>query len=238
MRPSLLALGLIGVTCPLLQSNLQADLMSGSTTIASRADQMVRVTDPSPLTGLGIPSGAEFNLSALGSFSFTWDDEVGGTASISSFSASFSEMHPELGTYNLIAVGSGPGAGFTGQLSNIVDAGGSLVSADFSLSTTFSLTFPPPGPGITLYTKNQATFTGVVDGSGSFGNVFASPGDLDIFLSEGDITTDPLSAVSFGRTVTAVPEPSSFLFCGVVGLLVLRRRANGKATREQRTSPK
>ncbi len=77
----------------------------------------------------------------------------------------------------------------------------------------------------TLYTKDQAIFTGVVDGSGSVGNVFTSLGDLDVFFSAGDIATDPLAAISFNRTVTAVPEPSSFLLCGVIGLLAIGRRA-------------
>ena len=227
MRSSQFALALFLLTCPSLQSVSRADLMAGSTSSLAVADQTVRITDPSPLNGppFNIPGGAEFDLSATGSFTFGWDAEAGGTANFSSFSASFSENHPVLGPYNLLATGSGPGAGVSGQLTNIVDAAGSLVSADFSVSTTFSLTFLAPGLGMpTLYTQDQGTFTGVVDDSGSVGSVFTSLGDLDVFFAN-PAGPDPLAAVSFNRTVTAVPEPSSFLLCGVVGILAVRRCA-------------
>lgn len=215
---------------PLLQSTLDADLTAGSATYGSFADQTVRVTAGSPLTGapFNIPAGTEFGLSAFGSFSVDWDDESGGTANVSSFSAVFDELHPALGPYQILATGTEPGASFSGELTNIVDNAGSLVSADLSLSTTFSLTFLAPGLGEpTLYTKDQATFAGTLSGVGS-GFVFSSPEDLDVFLSTGNVNSDPLSAVSFNRTVivSAVPEPSSLLiaFVGLVGMTCRRRR--------------
>ncbi len=188
MRVSPLALALFLFSCPLLQPDSHAELMVGMSTVQAVADQTVRVTDPSPLNGtpFNIPGGAEFDLSATGSFTFGWDAELGGVANFSSFSASFFELHPVLGPYSLLATGSGPGSGFSGQLTNIVDAGGSLVSADFSVSTTFSLTFLAPGLGMpTLYTQDQATFTGVVDGTGSVGNVLTSRTHLPQSASTG-----------------------------------------------------
>ena len=215
---------------PLLPSTLEADLSAGSATYDSFANQTVRVTDGSPLTDspFNIPAGTEFDLSALGSFSVDWDAESGGTANVSAFSAVYNELHPALGPYQILATGIGPGASFSGALSNIVDDAGILVSADLSLSTTFSLTFLAPGLGEqTLYTKEQATFTGTLLG-GNSGFVLSSPEDLNVFLSLGDVDTDPLSAVSFNRTVivSAVPEPSSLLlaFVGLVGVACRRRR--------------
>lgn len=217
---------------PIANEVANADLVAGSRTIESRADQTVRITT-GPLNGppFNIPPGAEIGLSALGSFTFDWGAESNGVASITGFTASFTQTHPLLGPYILLATGEGPSPGFGGELTNIVDNGGDLVSADVSISTTFSLKFLGPGLGEpVLYTKDQATFTGsFVDGNGSL--VFSSSDDLDAFLSTGDPANDPLAAVSFNRTVTAVPEPASAIVCaiGLTCLTVRRRRfANAK----------
>ncbi|WP_157665245.1 PEP-CTERM sorting domain-containing protein [Mariniblastus fucicola] len=211
------------------QNELSAQLMADSFTVDAVADQQVRVTDGSPLTGapFNVPADTVFDLSAVGSFTVDWADEAGGVADITDFSAVFSQTHPALGPYDIFATGLGPGATFSGQLSNIVSDNGNLVSADMSVSTTFSLTLQGPGvAGTTMYTQETATFAGNIFADGS-GTGFTSPDDLEVFLSTGNINNDPLTAVGFNRTVTAissVPEPSSALLVSLVGLVLLRRR--------------
>jgi hypothetical protein len=213
---------------------VHAGLMSGSIDIASRADQFFRVTPGSPLTGppFEIPEGAVLPLSALGSFTVGWGDDTNNDATVDleSFSAEFEGVFPA--PYRLTGAGSGPGASFSGQLTNIVESGGQLVSADLVLMTTFSLEFMIPGLSAnpTLYTKDLSTFTGEVQAGGAaLGEVFVSVGETEVFFATGDPDGDPLSGVSFGRTVTAVPEPSTALSLGLlVGLAGIQRRRRKK----------
>ena len=188
---------------------------------------MVRVPTGSPLTGapFNVPAETVFDFSAAGSFTVDWAAEANGVAEIVGFSAMFSEVHDVLGPYDLFAVGSGPVTMFEGELSNIVEDEGNLVSADMTVSTTFSLVFAA-APNALLYTQEMATFSGSIAADGS-GSGFTSDDQLDVFLSQGDVATDPLAAVSFDRSVTsitAVPEPSSFVLVGLLGLVALRRR--------------
>lgn len=205
----------------------QAALVMDSMTFSGRADQSIRVPAGSPLTGapFNAPPGAVFDLSALGTISLGWesDGDADNSVAMTSFSADFAQVHPQLGPYSLAAVGTGPGSGFSGTLDNIVESGGQLVSADWTLNTTFSLTLA--GGAATIYTKDQATFTGTVRGGAAIlGEIFTSTGDIEGFLSLGDINTDPLAAVSFNRTVTAVPEPSSLACLLAASVLPLRMR--------------
>lgn len=224
-----------------IESHANADLVAGSLSADARADQQVRIPAGSPLTGapFNIPENAVFDFSSIGSFVVDWEAEAGGIATISDFSAVFDEVHPDLGPYTLLAVGDGPGASFSGELSNIVDDNGSLISADMTIRTTFSLTFTGPGLGNPmLYTQDEAVFVGRIATDGS-GIDFASPDpmndDLDIFFSN-PLGPDPLAAISFNRTVTgitAVPEPASCVFGGVLGLMVALRRRKGRVVNGQ-----
>lgn len=226
----------VGFIAGLLAEASQAALVASSLSFDARADQRILVPAGSPLNGapFSIPPGSEFDLSALGSVSMSWDADAdsNGSTTLSSFTATFAEVHPQLGSYSLAASGTGPGASFTGSLDNIVDNAGALVSADFTLNTTFSLVFNVPGQPL-IYTKDQATFTGVIrGGNATIGEVFTSGGTIDGFLSAGNPATDVVAARSFNRTVTAVPEPASgalaCLCCGV--LAVVRRRRSAEAS--------
>lgn len=219
----------IGVAV-LLAPTCRAALVAGTLSFDARADQRIRVPTGSPLTGapFNIPAGAEFDLSALGSISMGWDADANsdGSTVLSTFSANFSGADATLGPYLLSAVGAGPGATFTGSLDNIVEAGGALVSADWTLNTTFDFIFTA-APGMPhVYTRDLATFTGVVrGGTATIGEVFTSNGDINGFLSAGNPQTDPVAAISFNRTVTAVPEPGSIALLSCFGgLAFLRRR--------------
>ena len=187
---------------------------------------MVRIPAGSHLTGdpFNIPVGAVFDLSAQGSFTVDWAAEAGGVAQVTGFSAMYSELHPVLGPYDIFATGSGPGSTFSGELTNIVSDNGDLFSADMTLSTTFSLVFNGTGiEGTTLYTQDASTFVGTISANGT-GTGFSAPEDLNVFLSTGDVNNDPLSAISFNRTVTAVPEPSCGLLVSLLGIAVLHRK--------------
>ncbi len=202
----------------------RAALVDGTLEFAAQADQSIIITDNSPLTGtpFDIPAGTIFPLSARGSISLGWEADADGDASVAvtSFSAEFFELHQALGPYSLSAIGNGPGAGFTGRLDNVEETGGILISADWTLSTTFSLTFTGVPGQPTIYTKDQATFTGKVRGGNAIiGEVFTSSGLVDGYLSLGNPATDPLAARSFNRTVTAVPEPSSLSMLAVASLV-------------------
>lgn len=212
-----------------MATTCRAALVMGSISFDAIADQQVRIPPGTPLTGapFNIPGGAEFDLSAFGVVSLGWDadSDSDGSTSLSTFSANFTEVHPNLGPYSLAATGVGPGATFTGSLDNIVEIGGDLVSADWTLNTTFSLTFTAaPGQPV-IYTQQLATFTGVIrGGDATIGEVFTSAGEIEGFLSAGNPASDPLAAISFNRTVTAVPEPSSFAMLSLSGLSLLCRR--------------
>lgn len=219
-----------------ISQNVTAALVAGSALVPSRADQFVQVTEGSPLTGTPffLNSGDILPISGSGQFNFQWDDDADGdnTVDFTGFEAQFNGTFPA--PFSLQGMGSGPGATSNGQLTNIVESGGELVSADFTVNTTFSLTFDlGPGGSPTLYTKDLATFTGVViDGSANIGEVYSSTGDLEVFLSlGGNPDNDPLAGISLGsngflRTVTAIPEPSSMFVLGLVasGAFVRRRR--------------
>jgi len=213
----------------LVANSAQAGLVTGSFSFEGRADQSIRVPAGSPLTGapFGIPAGSEFDLSALGTVTLGWesDADADGSVALTSFSANFAEVHPVFGPYALAAIGTGPGGGFSGSLDNVVENGGELVSADWTLNTTFSLTFTGVPGQPTIYTKDQATFTGkIFNGSANLGQVYTSLGDINGFLSLGDPNTDPLAAISFNRTVTAVPEPSSLAIFALSGCTFLFSR--------------
>ncbi|GAB5402881.1 MAG: hypothetical protein Aurels2KO_11120 [Aureliella sp.] len=223
----LLAIGALLALAP----TCKAALVAGTLSFDARADQRIRVPDGSPLTGapFNIPANAEFDLSALGSISLGWeaDGDSNGSVALTSFSASFLGADPTLGPYSLAGAGDGPGATFNGTLDNIVESGGELVSADWTLNTTFSFRFTgAPGQPL-VYTRDLATFTGVVrGGNATLGEVFTSNGDVNGFLSlGGDPSNDPVAAISFNRTVTAVPEPGSVaLLCCFGSIGILRRR--------------
>lgn len=228
-------LSMLALAAAMFFSNTsEAALVMGSLSFDARADQRVRIPAGSPLTGapFNIPPNAEFDLSAFGSISLGWDADAdsNGSTSVNAFSASFFEVHPDLGPYALAGIGAGPGASFTGSLDNIVEVGGELVSADWTLNTTFSFTFTgAPGQPV-IYTQELATFSGVVrGGDATLGEVFTSNGDINGFLAlGGDPADDVLAAVSFNRTVTAVPEPSgaAILSFGALGLILRRRKSN------------
>lgn len=208
----------------------QADLIAGSLTFDAQADQTIRIPTGSPLTGapFNISADSEFDLSAHGSISIGWaaDDDGDQSTVLSSFSANFSGANPSLGSFMLAAVGTGPGATFSGRLDNIVESSGALVSADWTLNTTFDFIFPGAPDQPHVYTRDLATFTGVIrGGDATIGEVFTSNGDINGYLSLGNPASDPLAAVSFNRTITAVPEPSGLaLLAGLGGVVALRRR--------------
>lgn len=224
-RP-LLAIGVAVLLAP----TCHAALVAGTLSFDARADQRIRVPAGSPLTGapFNIPAGSEFDLSALGSISLGWgaDGDSDGSTALNSFSANFSGADPTLGPYLLAAIGTGPGATFNGSLDNIVEAGGALVSADWTLNTTFDFIFSAAPGTPHVYTRDLATFTGVVrGGTATIGEVFTSNGDINGFLSTGNPPADPIAAVSFNRTVTAVPEPGSIaLLSSLCGFAFLRRQ--------------
>ena len=230
LKPTVLALVLL--TLSINQSTVLAQLEAGALTVDSNVSQQVEIPQGSPLTlppaigGFGIPVGATFDLFATGSFSVGFDAESGGVAEISSFSALFEQTHPVLGAYDLLAVGNGPVQSFSGQLSNIDEAGGALVSADITLSTTLSLTFEA-APDAVLFARDPATFSGRIFADGT-GTLFDSPESLDILLAlGGDPNSDPLAAISSNRVLSAttVPEPSSAcMVATMIGLVSLRRR--------------
>lgn len=224
-----------------LESNANADLVAGSLSADARADQDVEIAANSPLSAFpDVDDGDEFSFSSIGSFTVAWDATNTDSTTISAFSAIFNEVHPDFGPYTLLAAGDGPGAGSSGTLSNIVvDVNDELVSADMTILTTFSLMFTGPGTGNPLlYTQSQAEFVGRIATDGS-GIDFASPDpmndDLDIFLAT-PLPNDPLAAISFNRTVTgitAVPEPATCVFGGVLGLMVALRRRKGRVVNGQ-----
>ena len=119
----------------------------------------------------------------------------------------------------------GPAPSFSGQLTNIVESGGELVSADLSLNTTFSVEFLEPGLGNPLlYTKVEGLFEGQLVTGSNNGQVFSSSGEIQAFLDTGDPGNDPLAAASFNRTVTGVPEPSAGICFVLLGALTCLRR--------------
>ena len=211
-----------------------ADLAAGSLAFSARADQNVRVTgtggEPaSPLSGppFNIPAGTVFDLSALGNLEFTWAAEVAGVAELTGFTAEFFETHPVLGPYRLANDG-GPAPSFSGQLTNITESGGELVSADLSLNTTFSVEFLAPGLGNPLlYTKVEGLFEGQLVTGSNNGQVFTSSGEIQAFLDTGDPQNDPLAAASFNRTVTGVPEPTAGLLLVLLGAVRWKRSRRG-----------
>jgi hypothetical protein len=205
-------------------SNVDAQLEAGSLLVDARADQTVRVLAGSPF---GNADDLELQLSAVGSFELTWEDEMGGTAALSDFTATFQGTDAVLGGYTVFG-GLAPPASIptTGNLANIDELNGELVSADFTLGTAFSIVLDA---GPVIYTQGTAEFLGLI--SNSSGDVFTSPDEIDgYFALGGDIADDQVVAVSFNRTVTtlaAVPEPSSALIFACIGVIgcVTRRRS-------------
>lgn len=221
--------GSVLCACIGMPQTASADLVAGSATLDAVALQTLTVTPGSPLTGapFDIPAGTNIGLRSSGSFTIGWNNEVAGVASVSSFSGVFFENHPDLGLYDLFTVGDGPGATFSGELSNIVsDSNDELVSADVTISTTFSVTFRDASLGNpSFYTPGVALFEGAISADGSLFFESPDPDEVDIFFAN-PLGADSLAVISTDRTVfSPVPEPSTLAVCaGVVGLFTIRRR--------------
>jgi hypothetical protein len=117
-----------------------------------------------------------------------------------------------------------------GELTNIVrDAGGNVISADVTdLSMRWTLTGTPSN--LTLFTKDGLLFNGTISSIPfSFGTVLAGPADFDVYLDDG--ATDPLVATGRNRTLTAFPEPSSFVLAGLATLVIGTVRVLGRRPR-------
>lgn len=108
-----------------------------------------------------------------------------------------------------------------GDLTNIHrDGSGNVVSADVSgLSMRWVLVGLSPSFPVTLYTQVGLPFdaTGVSIPFAS-GTVLSGAAPFNIYLDEGNPSTDPLVAIGQNRTLTVVPEPSTLLL-GAFGLI-------------------
>jgi hypothetical protein len=133
----------------------------------------------------------------------------------------------------------------SGTLTNIQrDGSGHVTSADISdLSMRWELIGMNPAFNVRLYTKDGLPFdaTGVTIPF-QLGTVLAGAAPFDVYLDLGNPATDPLVAIGEDRTLTAVPEPSSFILFGVaagtflIGL-PLHRNARQRATLEPVCQP-
>ncbi len=106
-----------------------------------------------------------------------------------------------------------------GELTNIVrDSHGNVISADVSdLSMRWDMVGTPAN--LTLFTKDGLPFDGNISSIPfSYGTVLAGAADFNVYLDDGG--SDPLVVIGRNRTLTVVPEPSSFILlaAGVMGL--------------------
>ncbi len=193
--------------------------------VNARADQTVRVLAGSPLN----PSNMDVDrvISAFGGFELFWDAEMGGSAALSGFTAEFVGTDDVLGGFTIFGGLTAPAfVDPFGTLENIQsEANGDLISADFTLGTAFSIVLDGGGP--VIYTQDRAIFTGLLS-DGAPGEIFTSPDPINGHLAlGGDIGDDPVVAVSFDRSVTAVPEPSSAAILACIGVMscIVRRRS-------------
>jgi hypothetical protein len=183
-------------------------------------------------------------LTASGGFTLDRQAQTGTTIDFTIPQAIFSGVLPgPLPPLAFDLVAGVPGLNpTTGQITDVVqnpaDPGfptgnpSSFVSGDFRADTFFALLLPIG----TLYSDpNQAAvFTGALAGLPlPEGTVLSSPDRLNIYFQMGpgfDPTRDPIVAVSYDRTVSAVPEPSAIvLLLGGAGILVTVRRCRPKS---------
>jgi hypothetical protein len=132
---------------------------------------------------------------------------------------------PAPGPYILDVPGTGPGATFSGNLSNITSASGQLISGDLAMDLTFSVAFTDPAAmGLTLYTKDTSFFLGPLSGGSNVGAIYQDPmnGVTDIYTMIPGIG-EILIAESSDRIVTGVPEPTSWMLLLPALVVALRR---------------
>lgn len=203
----------------------QAQLSEGSLSFSAIAEQLVTIV-ASPPPGFEDFAGAPLQLSAIGTVSFNWDadSDMDNMVDILGFNASFEgNAGILLGDYTLQSGGPTDAEPF-GTLSDIMASeSGELISAQFVINTPFAFLFDS---GLTIYTQESPAFSGAI--TGQAGDLFVSDGPVDGFLRlDGSTDDDPVLGVSTGRTVTAIPEPSSLLFLAGLGLIgcVSRRKA-------------
>lgn len=203
-------------------STSQAQLQEGSLNAFARADQDVFVA----ANALGNNPELNLRLSALGNFEFSWAAESGGVADVTEFTANFTGTDGALGAFSLFAGSTTPAnIAPTGTLTNIVESGGMLLDADFTINTPFSITLLDFGSAM-IYTQEVATFTGRLS-EGFFSSPDVNDDDLNghLFDGDADLSNDPVVAVSSNRTVTAVPEPgSALILITLAGLALASRR--------------
>jgi hypothetical protein len=200
-----------------------AQLDPGSQTVDVVFDQTITIL-PNPI---GLPV-VPIPISTLGSFTVTWGAESMGEAQVTDFFGSGSGVIlPAPGPYILDVPGTGPGATFSGNLSNITSASGQLISGDLAMNLTFSVAFADPAAmGLTLYTKDTSFFLGPLSGGSNVGAIYQDPmiGVTDVYTmipGLGEI----LIAESSDRIVTGVPEPTSWMLLLPAFLVAARRRS-------------
>lgn len=216
-------------------------LLLGSISSSARADVAIDYNVRADFE-LAFLSGTPFNpepgmtpflpFQAFGPLTFVLDDEVLNPAATT---APFIDVTGQLNGFDAITslnFSLSPDLEFVGgDLTNIVrDGVDNVVSASVQdLSMKWEMIVDPNGQNLRLFTKVGLPFNGDIDDfQNPVGSVISGLDPFEVYLDLGG-GDSALVAIGQNRTLTIVPEPSTFVLFGILatGLIVVgigRRR--------------